>query len=185
MRETLFVGGLILSLGWSAFVVANPNDDECTKVIRDGSFRSLPEWGRPKESRVDYKLINQFLLSLHRAIERADPLPAGFTAKTAPKTWLASPVKGVLLTGILQAPHRLAGLPINIMLQREGVAFVATVYVDGARTRFEKAMPPEEISDIFPYQPPKGHGGLISIVNGVQINPNMDGWDEVPTAASP
>lgn len=147
-------------------------------LSRDGSSRALPEFGRPKESRVDYKLINQLIMSLQRAIRDGHPLPDGFTAKMVPKTWAESPVGGVMVSGIIKEPHRLAGQMVNIMLQREFFALVVTVQVEGTNTRFEMAMEPDQYLNVFPFQPPAGQGGLLSVVLGVQMNPNLDGWEE-------
>jgi hypothetical protein len=154
--------------------------DTSNLSLRDTSYRHLPKDGSSKDGIVDYKLINQLLMSLRRAVLNKYPLPKGFEAQLTPKKWADAPVGGVLLTGVLSSPHRLAGKKVTIEIQREGLAIVATVTCGELGLQFERDISHLEYLSVFPYTAtnPMGHGGLLSLVRGVQENAEMQGWSD-------
>ena len=107
--------------------------------------RSLPEYGQPKESRVDYKHLSQIMGFLRRAVIDGDPLPPN--------------CKSELIEGGRRV--RISGPNLMIEVGRENYELV--IEVEAGALRKTLRANGDNYSKIFPYQPPRGRGALLSL----------------------
>lgn len=130
----------------------------CDSNLRSRQYRHLPVDGLPKDGIVDYKLINQLLMSLRRAVADDHPRPDGFTAELAAARASDAPVGGIILRG-----HSLV-----IEIQRDGLAVIVTVTHTLTGQTVEMELSSDDYGRIFPFRPPSGRGMLLSVIAGLQ-----------------
>lgn len=160
---------------FAILVVGSLASANCDQPLRDTSYRSLPVEGRAKDSMVDYKLINQLLMSLQRAVTQEHPIPEGFNAKILQSR--EYPVGGVQLVGRLPPGHKFSSQQFSLGVEREGLAIVATLKI-GEET-YEQVLSDETFSRVFPFRQPAGRGMLLSLSAGVVENSTLEGWARI------
>lgn len=165
---------------WGLAALAGP----CDEVIRDTSYRKMPTYGTPKESMVDYKLLNQIMMSLIRATHEHRGWPDGFQARTVSPTWKESPVHAVELTGILHSPHHaLAESEIVLTIEREGQALVLRIRCQSERLIYEWAITHDTYSKEIARHIPRPGYSLSGLIRAIQANPTLEGWTLISTEA--
>jgi hypothetical protein len=160
---------LLFFLVVTLFAKANEFDptlyEQCAVQLVPISSPNPTVDGQPKDGRVDYKLINQFLLQAGVAIKKNGPQALGFLASTiAP--WGRAPVRGIRLSGQLQPPHLLAGELIEILIQRRDYYLIIVVTSLNSHKTWARKFVAEEL--------PKY--SLLGIVKTVQSATDLQDW---------
>lgn len=151
-----------------AFVGFKSFATECGDFLRANDYRHLPTDGQAKVPMVDYKLINQLLMALQRAVIEGHALPEGFEARLS-QAQPPNPIGGVILRGTVPwSGHELYRHTIELVVRRERLAIVIEVHDLSDGRVFEMALSEEEYSKIFPFQRVKGM--LISLGVGLKEN---------------